>query len=146
MPAINHSPPSIVVAVPMQGPVPTAKSPDASPHRKRCIRGKADVAGSAEFPANTAFATRAAIAVAAVRWWRPCGRGSALRARHPHATLDRVPHPPHPPGGRRLDSPDHLPPSPAIAPAFPNHLTRNTWCLRTHPGFSARQLLDPHRV
>ena len=49
-------------------------------HRKRCLRGKADVAGSAEFPANTAFAARAAIAVGAVRWRRRCGRGRASRA------------------------------------------------------------------
>ena len=122
------------------------QSPPTTTHGMRCLRGKADFAGSAEFLANTAFAARAAIAVVAVRWRRRCGRGGASRARHPHATLDRFPHPPHPPRGRQLDSPDHLPPSPAMAPASPNYLTRNAWCLRTHPGFSARPLRDPPRV
>ena len=34
-----------------------------SPHRKLCLRGNADFAGSAQLPAKTPFATRAAIAV-----------------------------------------------------------------------------------
>ena len=100
------------------------------PHRKRCLRGKADFAGSAEFPANTAFAARAAIAVAVVRWRRQYGRGGTSRARHHLATPERVPHPLHPPRVRRRDSPDHLPPLPAMAPASPNCLTRDAWCLR----------------
>ena len=122
------------------------QSPPTTTHRKRCLCGKADFAGSAEFPANTAFAARAAIAVVAVRWRRRWGKGYATRAQHPHAALDRVPHPPHPPRGRRLDSPDHLLPSPAMAPASPSYLTCNAWCLRTDPGFSARPLLDPPLV
>ena len=122
------------------------QSPPTTTHRRRCLRGKADFARSPEFPAHTAFAARAAIAVAAVRWRRRCGRGGASRARHPHATLDRVSHPPHPPRSRWLDSPDHLPPSPAMVPASPNYLARNAWCLWTHLSFSARPLLDPPRV
>ena len=130
-----------------RSPAPSPpQSPPTTPHRKRCLRGKTDFAGSAEFPANTAFAARAAIAVAAARCRQRCGRGGASRTRHPRATPDRVPHPPHPPRGRRLDFPYHFPPSPAMAPASPNYLTRNAWCLRTHPGFPTRHLLDPPPV
>ena len=119
-PTVNRSPPSIAVAVPQPGPLPAAKPPDDALHRKRCLRGKADFVGSTQFPANTAFAARAAIPVAAVRWRRRCGSGGASSARHPHATRDRVPHPPR---GHRLDSPHHLPPLPGMAPASPNCLT-----------------------
>ena len=39
-------------------------------HRNRCIRAKAAFAGSDEFPANKAFAARAAIPAAVVwLWW-----------------------------------------------------------------------------
>ena len=100
------------------------------PHRKRCLRGKADFAGSTEFPANTAFVARAASAVAVVRWRQQYGRGGTSRAQYPLATPDRVPHPPHPPRFGRRDSPDHLPPLPVLAPASSNCLTRDAWCLR----------------
>ena len=42
-------------------------------HRNRCLRAKAAFAGSDKFPANKAFAARAAIPVAVVwlwgEWW-----------------------------------------------------------------------------
>ena len=66
VPAINRSPPSIAVAVTQPGPLHTTKPSDDTPYRKRCLRGKADFAGSAQLLANTAFAARAAI-VAVVR-------------------------------------------------------------------------------
>ena len=70
-PVFNRSLPSILVAVPQPAPLPIAKPPDDAPHRKRCLWRKADFTGSAQFPASTEFATRAAITAAVVRWrWR----------------------------------------------------------------------------
>ena len=75
-------------------PPPTAKPHNEQPHRKRCLRVKAPFAGTAQSTANTAFAARAAIAVAAVRWRRRCGRGAYVvhEARTP--PLGCLPHPP----------------------------------------------------
>ena len=44
----------------------SAKPPNEQPHRKRCLRVKAVFAGGARSPVNTAFAAKAAIAVAAL--------------------------------------------------------------------------------
>ena len=61
-------------------------------HRNRCLRAKAALAGSVKFPANEAFAARAAITAAVVWvwwewwwwgrwWWRRCREESSLDAR-----------------------------------------------------------------
>ena len=64
-------------------------------HRNRCLRVKAVSAGSVKFPANKAFAARAAIPAAVVWsweewwewwwwgrwWWRRCKEKSSLVAR-----------------------------------------------------------------
>ena len=42
-------------------------------HRNRCLRVKAAFAGSVKFPANTAFAARAAIPAAVVWLWGVVG-------------------------------------------------------------------------
>ena len=52
-------------------------------HRNCCLRAKAAFAGSVKFPANEAFAARAAISAAVVWWWwwRRCKEKSSLVAR-----------------------------------------------------------------
>ena len=44
-------------------------------HRNRCLRAKAAFAGSDKFPANIAFAARAAIPAAVVLLWESGGIG-----------------------------------------------------------------------
>ena len=110
---------SVRASRPQWGPLPTPLPLPHRRHRKHWLGGNADLAGSAEFPANTAFAARAAIAVAAVRYRQRYGQGAPLWARRTHAAPGSFTHPPRPPRGCRLDYPDHLPPLLAMALAFP---------------------------
>ena len=48
-------------------------------HRNRCLRVKAAFGGSVKFPANEAFATRAAIPAAVVWLWGSGGSGGGGR-------------------------------------------------------------------
>ena len=116
VPATHHLLLSIAAAVPQPAPLPTPKPPDDKPYRGRCLCVKADFAGSAQSPANTAFAARAAIAVTAARWRQRCDGGDHLVHNALAPPPGRLPHLPH---VRLRYYPDRFPPSPAISPPPP---------------------------
>ena len=64
---------------------PAAAPPAPAPPPPPPLFLAAVLAGSGQFQANTAFTAKAAIAVAAARWWRRCGRGCSWSARRPRA-------------------------------------------------------------
>ena len=108
--AVPHTP-LLTLANRSQDSPPPPPYPPRSPPTKSPAASAA-FAGSAQSPANTAFAARAAITVAAVWWRRRCGRGGPFSPRRPHAPPGRLPRPPH---ARLLDYPTRFPPPPAMA-------------------------------
>ena len=64
-----------------------------------------------------------------LRWRLRCGSGCPLSGRRPHAIPESPFAPRHPPHARLLGSPDRFPPSPEMAPAFPNWLICSALCL-----------------
>lgn len=65
---LPHQVPMINRSLP--GPLPNAQPLDVKPHCKRCLRGKVDFTGSAQFLVNTVFTAEAGIGVAASVWQR----------------------------------------------------------------------------